>query len=43
MIYTWVHSLVVIITKTKDTSTYEKAVMILAAVAFVLYIIGTAA
>jgi len=43
MIYTIVHTMVIVITKTKDTSSYEKAVMILCAVFVLLLVIGSTA
>jgi len=43
MIYAWVHSIVIISTKTKGTTAYEKFLMIASAVTLGLYIIGTIA
>lgn len=40
MIYTWIHSVVVIVKKTKGVTTYETAVMISALVGLLLFILG---
>lgn len=41
MIYTWVHSVVIIAKKVKDLTSYEGTVMIFALVGFILMVIGT--
>lgn len=39
----WGHGLVICVKKIKDTTTYEKAILIGGAAIFILYVIGTAA
>ena len=39
--YLWGHAIYVVITRTKDTSGYEKFVLIVALGTVVLYILGT--
>ena len=41
MIYSWVHSVVIVIQKTKHTTQYEKVVLIVSLVSFMLYVLGT--
>jgi hypothetical protein len=41
MFYAWIHSMVIIIKKVKETTSYEAGVLIAGAVAFGLYVIGT--
>ena len=41
LIYAWVHAMIVVTTKIQNTNTYENVVLIVAAVGFVLYVIGT--
>ena len=41
MMYSWVHSAVIVVKKVKGISTYESAVMIFGVVGFLLYVIGT--
>ena len=41
MFYTWIHSIIVVIKKTKDTTRYERVVMIAGLVAFILFLIGS--
>lgn len=41
MIYAWVHSIVIVSIKTKDTTAYEKGVLLFGVTAFALYIFGT--
>lgn len=41
MIYAWIHSIVIIVTKTKDTTQYEKGIMLAGAVGFLLFFLGS--
>lgn len=41
MIYSWIHAIVIIARKVKDTTQYENAVMIVGAVGMVLFVIGS--
>ena len=41
MFYTWVHSIVIIVKKIKDTTKYEKVVLSFALAALFLYLLGT--
>lgn len=41
MIYTWIHSIVLIVKKTNGLSTYELVVMFVALASAILYILGT--
>jgi hypothetical protein len=41
MFYTWIHSVIIISKKTKDTTKYERVVMIAGLVAFILFMIGS--
>jgi len=43
MLYTWVHSIVIVYKKTKDLTQYETGVMILGLVSITLFIIGATA
>lgn len=41
IIYAWVHSLIITYSKTKDCTPYERTVLIVGAVGFTLFVIGT--
>lgn len=41
MVYAWTHSVVIIVKKLKEATGYETGVLVVAAVGFVLYVIGT--
>jgi hypothetical protein len=41
MIYSWVHGVVIIGRKIKDTTTYENVVLIIGLVALVLFVLGS--
>ena len=41
MIYAWVHSVVLGFKYMKETTTYEKVVLLAGLVGFVLYVVGT--
>lgn len=43
MMYIWAHGIVIVASKTKDTTTYEKTLLVAGVALFVLYLIGTAA
>ena len=42
MLASWVYSVVIVITKVKDTNLFEKIVLVLALVGLLAYILGTA-
>ena len=42
MLGSWVYSVVIVITKVKDTNLFEKIVLVLALVGLLAYILGTA-
>jgi hypothetical protein len=41
MIYTWVHSVIIVAMNVKGATQYEKVVLILALTGFILYLFGT--
>ena len=41
MMYTWVHSMVIIFPKLKEVTGYEKTVLIVALVGFVFFVLGS--
>ena len=41
VMYMWVHSIIIVTNKLKDSTSYEKFVLIGSLVVFVLYVIGT--
>jgi len=43
MIYAWVHSIVIVSTKTQNTTTYETTILLVGVTAFALFIVGTLA
>ena len=41
MIYAWVHGAIIVGKKTENLTQYERTVLIVGAIAFVLYLFGT--